>query len=60
MESCCSYAIAYDKKVLRVEHNGKTFELKPKELNDKQPYKLKSKELLFCFSQSQKEFEVVK
>ncbi len=60
MESCYSYALPFEKQSLLLEHNGKALEVKPREIDDHQPYKLKNKELLFCFSQGQKEFEVVK
>ena len=55
-----SYMIPYEKKWLKLEHNGKVLEIKPKDIDDSQVYKIKNKELLFCFSISQKSFEVVK
>ena len=60
LQSCHSYVLPYEKKWLKFEHNGKILEVKSKDINDGQIYKIMNKELLFCFSSSQKSFEVVK
>lgn len=53
MESQCSYCLPFDRKILKVEHNGKLLELRAKEIDDRQPYKFKSRELIFCFGHNQ-------
>jgi hypothetical protein len=60
LQSGHSWVIPYEKKWLRLEHNGKLLEVQSKEVDDKQPYKIRNRELLFCFAQAQKEFEVRK
>ena len=43
LQSCHSYVLPYEKKWLKFEHNGKILEVKSKNINDGQMYKIMNK-----------------